>query len=117
MSEVKRYHVTEAGLVEGQALGRINVVLGPDYDSAVQCFLTAAEGCVAAERRERALQQRLTAADELADTWHARCVERTTEFDLLKERADVLEGLLREAWEYDIGTPLKRKIMAALKPA
>lgn len=68
MSEVKRYHVTEAGLVEGQALGRINVVLGPDYDSAVQCFLTAAEGCVAAERRERALQQRLTAADERADT-------------------------------------------------
>lgn len=43
-----------------------------------------------------ALQQRLTAADE---------------------RADVLGGLLREAWEYDIGTPLKRKIIAALKPA
>ena len=67
MSEVKRYHVTDAGLVEGQALGRINVVLGPDYDSAVQCFLTAAEGCVAAERRERALQALLTAADERAD--------------------------------------------------
>ncbi|UHG99164.1 Arc family DNA-binding protein [Pseudomonas sp. 7-41] len=47
--------------------------------------------------RERdALQQRLTAADERADEW---------------------AGLLREAWEYDIGTPLKRKIMAALKPA
>ncbi|MFL1556243.1 hypothetical protein [Pseudomonas sp. O11] len=76
VSEVKRYHVTKAGLVEGQALGRINVVLGPDYDSAVQCFLTAAEGCVAAERRERASQQLLTAADE---------------------RADVLEGLLRKA--------------------
>ncbi|XVJ46849.1 hypothetical protein ACDZ94_20315 [Pseudomonas sp. UBT] len=68
MSEVKRYHVTEAGLVEGQALGRINVVLGSDYDSAVQCFLTAAEGCVAAERRERALQRRLSAADERVDT-------------------------------------------------
>ena len=67
MSEVKRYHVTDAGLVEGQALGRINVVLGPDYDSAVQCFLTAAEGCVAAERRERALQALLTAADERLD--------------------------------------------------
>ena len=65
---VKRYHVTEAGLVEGQALGRINVVLGPDYDSAVQCFLTAAEGCVAAERRERALQALLTAADERNDS-------------------------------------------------
>lgn len=42
-------------------------VLAEDYDSAAQCFLTAAEGCVAAERRERALQQRLTAADERVD--------------------------------------------------
>ena len=81
MSDVKRYYVTEAGLVEGQALGRINVVLAADYDSAVQCFLTAAEGCVSAERRERALQQRLTAADERADVLEtalkkiiARCV-------------------------------------------
>lgn len=100
MSEVKRYHVTEAGLVEGQALGRINVVLGPDYDSAVQCFLTAAEGCVAAERRERALQALLTAADE---------------------RADVLEGLLRKAHPFtndvahDVDVWLE--IDAALKPA
>ncbi|WP_426123932.1 hypothetical protein [Pseudomonas sp. PSPC2-3] len=53
-------------------------VLAENYDSAVQCFLTAAEGCVAAERRERVLQQRLTAADE---------------------RADVLEGLLLETNE------------------
>lgn len=52
MSDVKRYHVTEAGLVEGQALGRINVVLGADHDR------------VTAERD--ALQQRLTAADERA---------------------------------------------------
>ena len=50
---VKRYHVTEAGLVEGQALGRINVVLGADHDR------------VTAERD--ALQQRLTAADERVD--------------------------------------------------
>ncbi len=33
---VKRYHVTETGLVEGQALGRINVVLAADYDAAVE---------------------------------------------------------------------------------
>lgn len=104
MSEVKRYHVTEAGLVEGQALGRINVVLGPDYDSAVQCFLTAAEGCVSAERRERALQALLTAADE---------------------RADVLEGLLRNASAWikrnschgTDAIELWERIDAALKPA
>ena len=49
MSEVKRYHVTEAGLVEGQALGRINVVLGADHDrvtaecDALQVLLTTAD--------------------------------------------------------------------------
>lgn len=64
MSEVKRYHVTEAGLVEGQALGRINVVLGADFDNATRLFLDAAERCVASERREKELQRRLTAADE-----------------------------------------------------
>lgn len=32
MSEVKRYHVTEAGLVEGEALGRLSVVLAADHD-------------------------------------------------------------------------------------
>ncbi|NVZ19553.1 hypothetical protein HX794_07870 [Pseudomonas costantinii] len=53
MSEVKRYHVTEAGLVEGEALGRISVVLGADFDR------------VTAERD--ALQTLLTAADERAD--------------------------------------------------
>ncbi|MGB3128027.1 MAG: hypothetical protein WBB95_29790 [Pseudomonas sp.] len=86
MSEVKKWYIGEFG---GEAQARpcspaefeiIHAsegryfVLAENYDSAVQCFLTAAEGCVAAERRERALQQRLTAADE---------------------RADVLEGALR----------------------
>ena len=53
MSEAKRYHVTEAGLVEGVALGRLNVVLAADYDVA--------------RAREHELQQRLTAADERND--------------------------------------------------
>lgn len=53
MSEVQRYYVGKYGLVEGEALGRIGVVLGADHDR------------VTAERD--ALQQRLTAADERAD--------------------------------------------------
>lgn len=36
MSEVKRYHLTEAGLVEGVSLGRLNVVLAADYEAAVE---------------------------------------------------------------------------------
>jgi len=93
---VKRYHVTEAGLVEGHALGRLNVVLGADHDR------------VTAERD--ALQQRLTAADE---------------------RADVLEGLVRDAqkaFNYDPAgscynpgiafvKPWSIRAIAALKPA
>lgn len=35
MSEVKRYHLTEAGLVEGESLGRLSVVLAADYDTSV----------------------------------------------------------------------------------
>lgn len=49
MSEVKRYYVGEYGLVEGEALGRLGVVLGADHDrvtaenSALQALLTAAD--------------------------------------------------------------------------
>ncbi|CAI8726567.1 hypothetical protein [Pseudomonas sp. IT-P4] len=79
MSEVKRYHVTEAGLVEGQSLGRINVVLGADFDR------------VEAERD--ALQLRLNAADQALD-------EADDGFSLLSleagRRIDLLEGLLEK---------------------
>lgn len=53
MSEVQRYYVGKYGLVEGESLGRLSVVLGADFDR------------VTAERD--ALQQRLTAADERND--------------------------------------------------
>lgn len=52
MSEVKRYRFKGAA---GE------YVYAGDFDNAAQCFLTAAEGCVAAERREAALQLRLNA--------------------------------------------------------
>ncbi len=78
---VKRYHVTEAGLVEGQALGRINVVLGADHDrvTAERDALRNEVGQVKGEydravNKVEALQLRLTATDD---------------------RADLLEGLLR----------------------
>lgn len=79
MSEVKKWYI---GAYGGEAQARPcspaefeiifasegrYFVLAENYDSAVQCFLTASEGCVAAERRERALQQHLTVADERTD--------------------------------------------------
>lgn len=36
MTKVKRYHLTETGLVEGESLGRLSVVLAADYDAAVE---------------------------------------------------------------------------------
>lgn len=74
MSEVKRYYVGKYGLVEGEALGRISVVLGADADR-LRAELECSRGDFAQlERICDALQKRLTAADE---------------------RVDVLEGLLR----------------------
>lgn len=68
MSEVKRYHLTETGLVEGVALGRLNVVLAADYEVA--------------RVREHELQQRLNAADERNDE----------AIDLLRRARAVIEG-------------------------
>ena len=102
--------------VEGvsKALFQPWVVQAEDFDNAIRLFLDAAERCIASERREKELQQRLTAADE---------------------RTDVLEELLRLAREFvnngvelgyitmpDPETPdaahdLVPKIDAALKPA
>ena len=112
MSEVKRYHVTDSGLVEGQALGRINVVLGPDYDSAVQCFLTAAEGCVAAERRERALQARLTAADEENDALKGLAVKQAALLDELGIPLDEVDDLFGETLKNAKRYEYVRSVMA-----
>lgn len=83
MSEVQRYYVGKYGLVEGEALGRINVVLGADHDR------------VTAERN--ALQLSLTAADEKNDTLsvaYLRAGEREHE---LRLRVDRLESGIK--WE------------------
>ena len=44
-----------------------DVVMASDFDNATRLFLDAAERCIASERREKELQQRLTAADERID--------------------------------------------------
>lgn len=80
MTEVHRYRVVTMLSAAGATIGYDphgpEVVMASAFDEASRLFLDAAERCVAAERREKELQQRLTAADE---------------------RADVLEGLLRLA--------------------
>lgn len=87
---VKRYHVTEAGLVEGSALGRINVVLGADHDR------------VTAERDT--LQALLTASDERADVLEGLVGE-------------VLDAVGREPLDLDAVLRMRARMRAALKPA
>jgi len=58
MESVKRYRFKGAA---GE------YVYASDFDNAARCFLDAAERCLAAERREQALQQRLTVQDQRVD--------------------------------------------------
>lgn len=71
MSEVMRWKLK--GFLPGvegesKAVFQPVVVLADDYDNAVRLFLDAAERCVAAERREQALQLLLNDRDEQLHT-------------------------------------------------
>ena len=72
MTEVHRYRVVTMLSAAGATIGYDphgpEVVMASAFDEASRLFLDAAERCVAAERREKELQQRLTEADERADT-------------------------------------------------
>lgn len=71
MNEVHRYKavtmLSAAGATIGYDPHGPDVVMASAFDEASRLFLDAAERCVAAERREKELQQRLTAADDRAD--------------------------------------------------
>jgi len=90
MDEVKRYTFKGAA---GE------YVYAGDFEKAVRCFLDSAERCIAAERREKSLQQRLTTADERNDA----------AVDLLRRCRAVVDGT---GW-----VDLERDIVAFLKPA
>ena len=71
MNEVHRYKVVTMLSAAGATIGYDphgpDVVMASAFDEATRLFLDAAERCVASERREKELQQRLTAADERWD--------------------------------------------------
>ena len=109
MSEVHRYQVVTMLSMAGATIGYDphgpDVVMASDFDNATRLFLDAAERAVASERREKELQQRLTAADERVDV-------------LTKALTDVREALGREYWDQYAGLDETRDILdAALKPA
>lgn len=108
MSEVHRYKVvkmlSEAGGAISYAPHGPDVVLASAFDEVTRLFMDAAERCLASERREKELQQRLTAADE---------------------RVDVLEGLIgevldavgREPVDLNAVLKLRTRMREALKTA
>lgn len=118
---VKRYHVTETGLVEGAALGRINVVLAADYDVAVAvgtAFGNTLERVVA---ERDALQQLLTAADERADAMEG--LLRTSLIAMKRIYQAGYDRIIAAGGTCDTpeymmeSDPTVREIRAALKPA
>ncbi|OZY38544.1 hypothetical protein CJF35_02965 [Pseudomonas lundensis] len=121
MSEVKRYHVTETGLVEGESLGRLSVVLAADFDR-----VTAERDAALAElgRYQSLFNQAQKAIDRLNELHRKRMAEIGRRLTAADERADVLEGLLREVQksarkqDWANGYPtLFASVDAALKPA
>lgn len=121
VSEVKRYHVTEAGLVEGSALGRINVVLGADFD---QVTARLKEGItkhwqIVCDQRSKidALQALLTAADEKNDTLSTAYLSAGVREHLLRLRVADLEGLLQMFIENTDDKDVIELAQHALKPA
>lgn len=66
MSEVKYYHLSDTGLTEGKALGRLTVVLAADHDR------------ITAERD--ALQLRLNVADQRNDDLASEALSQNKQF-------------------------------------
>ena len=108
MSEVHRYQVVTMLSAAGATIGYDphgpDVVMASAFDEASRLFLDAAERCVASERREKELQQRLTAADERADVLDGLIGE-------------VLDAVGREPLDLDAVLRLRARMRAALKPA
>ncbi|MDH0798611.1 MULTISPECIES: hypothetical protein [Pseudomonas] len=90
MSEVKSFWCHEAS--------NVLCVRASDFDNLTRLFLDAAERAVASERREKELQQRLTAADERADVLERvearyRWLQKATSYRLKKlQEASVTDG-------------------------
>lgn len=74
MSEAQSY---QAGNIDKDRV----VYLASDFDNVTRLFLDAAERCIASERREKELQQRLTAADELIDLLGGLLIEAQRSVD------------------------------------
>lgn len=85
MREVKYYHVTLGGLVEGESLGRTTVVLVADFDAEHDLRL-------AAERAVDDLNAHLTAYQTMLPQAEMDCETLRTQRDTAMELLRELEG-------------------------
>ncbi|WEX18917.1 hypothetical protein P2T68_16870 [Pseudomonas sp. G11] len=109
MSEVHRYQVVTMLSDAGNKIAYDPhgpwIVMASAFDEANRLFLDAAERCVASERREKELQQRLTAADERADVLESVSVKQAALLDELgiplEEVDDLFGETLKNAKRYE----------------
>jgi hypothetical protein len=104
MSEVKSFWCHEAS--------NVLCVRASDFDNVTRLFLDAAERAVASERREKELQQRLTAADEREDALGSLVPEAELALKALNVAVSVFDVELADNARRGL-----RLIIAALKPA
>lgn len=97
MSEVKRYHLSGGPLVEGEALGRLNVVLAADFDRV--------------QAENRALQERLTVQDQREDDLKALVPGAELALRALNVAVSVYDVELADNARLQL-----RKLIAALNP-
>lgn len=104
MNEVHRYKVVTMLSAAGATIGYDphgpDVVMASAFDEATRMFLDAAERCVASERREKELQQRLTAVDE---RWGelisaVRSINRSPQYKVMAIDDDEPQYRQRKEW-------------------
>ncbi|MDU9039950.1 hypothetical protein NHG97_14730 [Pseudomonas corrugata] len=102
MSEVKKYHVGDSGLIEGEALGRITVYLAADYDRLIDVYLAAGDRAQALATRIHHLEQSEKQAQETVTLALSTGARVALERDALQQRLTVQDQRVD-----DLGAALK----------
>jgi uncharacterized protein Yka (UPF0111/DUF47 family) len=104
MSDAKKYHVGDSGLIEGEALGRITVYLAADYDRLIDVYLAAGDRAQALATRIHHLEQSEKQAQETVTLALSTGARVALERDALQQRLTVqdqrVDELERDAARY-----------------
>lgn len=98
MSEAQSY---QAGNIDKDRV----VYLASDFDNVTRLFLDAAERCIASERREKELQQRLTAADEELDRAGSQYINKNADCTWSQDASGLWNSTCGVTWGFMDGSP------------